>query len=256
MNNKKICALGIAPYEGLKTLMSNIALERNDIDIDIIVGDLSDGVILAKKFHKEKSYDVIISRGGTAKMIGQEINIPVIEIATSIYDVLTAIKLAENSCNEYSIIGFSSITDTAKLLCDLLRYKIDIITINNIQEAQSKLQDIKSKGHKLVLCDMVTNTLAKPFGLDSILITSGRESVNTAFEQAIKLCGSYANLKNETSLLYNILLEQTSDTVVYNSNKELIFSTNDYYSDSFHNILKKEITVILNYNSRKIIKKY
>ena len=91
MNQEKIRILGIAPYEGLKSVMQKMAADRNDIDLTVYVGDLQKGAELAQKnFHG--NFDVIISRGGTAEMIGSLTDLPVIEITLSVYDVLRAIK--------------------------------------------------------------------------------------------------------------------------------------------------------------------
>ena len=62
-----IRVLGIAPYEGMKALMSNLALDYPQIDLTLFVGDRELGLEIARaNFHG--NYDVIISRGDTAVM--------------------------------------------------------------------------------------------------------------------------------------------------------------------------------------------
>ncbi|MDF2611947.1 MAG: Response regulator containing CheY-like receiver, AAA-type ATPase, and DNA-binding domain, partial [Lachnospiraceae bacterium] len=140
--SNKIHVLGIAPYEGMRNIMEKIAADRDDLVLDVYVGDLNKGVEIAQKnFHS--NYDVIISRGGTAEMIGQITTIPVIEISLSVYDILRAMKLAENYSDRYAIVGFPGITGSAHLLCDLLQYKTDIFTIHSEEEVQSKLIELK-----------------------------------------------------------------------------------------------------------------
>ena len=61
----KIRILGIAPYEGMKSIMLKLAKDRDDIDLSVFVGDLHKGAEIARKnFHED--FDIIISRGGTA----------------------------------------------------------------------------------------------------------------------------------------------------------------------------------------------
>ena len=89
--------------------MQKMAADRNDIDLTVYVGDLQKGAELAQRnFHG--NFDVIISRGGTAELIGSLTDLPVIEITLSVYDVLRAIKMAENFSSRYAIVGFPSIT--------------------------------------------------------------------------------------------------------------------------------------------------
>ena len=93
--DKKTKILGIAPYEGMKALMMRLAGQRDDIDLTVYVGDLEAGAEIASR-HTFQDYDVILSRGGTAEMISSISPIPVVEIQLSVYDILRAMKLAEN----------------------------------------------------------------------------------------------------------------------------------------------------------------
>ena len=64
--NHRIRVLGIAPYEGMKTLMSSVVADYPQIDLTLFVGDMEQGLEIARSnFHGD--YDVVISRGGTAK---------------------------------------------------------------------------------------------------------------------------------------------------------------------------------------------
>ena len=54
MNQGKIRILGIAPYEGMKSIMLKLAKDRDDIDLSVFVGDLHKGAEIARKnFHED-----------------------------------------------------------------------------------------------------------------------------------------------------------------------------------------------------------
>ena len=60
---EKIRILGIAPYEGMQWQLKKAAQEYPQIQLDILVGDLEEGVEAAQSnFHA--NYDILISRGG------------------------------------------------------------------------------------------------------------------------------------------------------------------------------------------------
>ena len=162
--DKKTKILGIAPYEGMKALMMRLAGQRDDIDLTVYVGDLEAGAEIASR-HTFQDYDVILSRGGTAEMISSISPIPVVEIQLSVYDILRAIKLAENNNDRYAIVGFPGITKNARFLCDLLQYTIDIYTIHNPEEVQDTLTRLTTAGYRMVLCDVVTNSHAQRLGM-------------------------------------------------------------------------------------------
>ena len=129
--------LGIAPYEGMHTAMDRAAAAYPNVQLDVFTGDLDVGVAIVQSM-SPNSYDCIISRGGTAELIRQVTDLPVVEIQLSVYDVLSTMKLAENYSNRYAIVGFPGITSSAQLLCDLLQYKVEIYTIHSADEVQER----------------------------------------------------------------------------------------------------------------------
>ncbi|MDO4326185.1 MAG: PrpR N-terminal domain-containing protein [bacterium] len=251
---KKIKILGIAPYEGMKSIMTQLAQEREDLELDVFIGDLEKGAEIVRR-NSYSNYDAIISRGGTAELIGRTTHLPVIEVNLSVYDILRAIKLAETYADLYAIVGFPGITGSAHLLCDLLQYHIDIFTVHDTNEVYETLQTLKNQGYRMVLCDMIANTVAKRLGLNAILITSGSESVSAAFDQAVKLCRSYSSLKEENQFLQNIIRSQTNNTLVLCEDGEVFFSSLDEPQLSpVLDLLKKELPSSLNKTTHKFFK--
>ena len=126
--HRKVRVLGIAPYDNMKALMLNLAQERDDIELTVFVGDLQQGVELAKRnFYND--YDAIVSRGGTAQLLQEELDLPVVEIAVTPFDIMRAMKLAKSVSDQYVIVGFPGVTASAEQLCQLMQYQIDIHTI-------------------------------------------------------------------------------------------------------------------------------
>ena len=60
-----IRVLAIAPYEGLAHLLKLIGSQYDMLHLDIFVGDLEQGLTIARS-HLPGRYDAVISRGGTA----------------------------------------------------------------------------------------------------------------------------------------------------------------------------------------------
>ena len=179
-----IHVLGIAPYEGIAAVMSRVAEEFPQMELTLHVGDLQQGVEIAKRnFHG--NYDVVISRGGTAKMLRQQLSLPVIEIEVSMYDLLCTLKLADQpdpTVGRTAMVSYDNITRNAQMLCQLMNYNIDILTIDSPEEVEPTLQRLQAASYETILCDVVANTTAKRLGLNSFLITSGIESVRQAFQ--------------------------------------------------------------------------
>ncbi|CAM4176449.1 hypothetical protein AT575_09375 [Streptococcus penaeicida] len=220
---KLIKILGIAPYEELKLSMASVAREIENVELDLYTADLEEGQKLAKEL-STNGYDAIISRGGTANLIEQVVSIPVIDVSISIYDILSAIKLAHNYTDNIAIVGFTSITKNAHLICDILQYNIKIITLNSPHEADQVLDLLKKDNYQLVLCDAITNQKALQKSINTILITSGNESISVAFNHAFAYIKHIQAHKEKSQLLQTIIQNQNQLTLVLSSQYQVISS--------------------------------
>ncbi len=251
---RPIHILGIAPYDGLKILMQKIAATRDDLTLDVYVGDLKKGAEIARHLY-HGNYDVIVSRGGTAEMIGQETSIPIVEISLSLFDILSSIKLAENYEHSFCLVGFSNITKDAHQLCELLQYKMDIFSIHSQAQVNDTMEVLKDKGYKMVLCDVITYNAAKNLGMNAILMTSNTASIQDAFDQAIKLCRSYTILREENNFWKDVLRDAKSETVVLAANGSVMFSSIDQIQSSeIYPLLISELPQVMKKNTKKIFR--
>ncbi len=221
---QKAKILAVAPYEGMADIITQIAQKRNDISLTVQTGDLNTGKEIAMQL-AHKNYDVIISRGGTAELIRSAVEVPVIDISISVYDVLRSIKLAENYAGRFVIAGFSGITSCAHLLCDLLQYDIDIITFSTKEDAIPLLTKARESGCSLVLCDMIGTKAAQELGLNSILISSGTESIGHAIDEAVKLVHSTLHVHKQKDLFQSLLTEDDREFLIYAPSGSLWFSS-------------------------------
>lgn len=221
---KKTKILVVAPYRGMAESITSIARKRKNIELTVHIGDLNTGRRIAQEL-AHNNYDVIISRGGTADMIRSSVEIPVVEAAISVYDILRAIKMAENYSGKFVIAGFPSITGCAHLLCDLLQYDIEILTFYKEEDALPALQDAMDRGCTLTLCDMIGYTVAQKLGMNSILLSSGAESIDAALDEAVKLVNSSKYVHKQKDLFQSILTEGDNDFLIYDGSGELWFSS-------------------------------
>lgn len=238
----KFRILGIAPYEGMKSLMASLAEEYPQIDLTLFVGDLEQGLEIAKaNFHG--NYDAVISRGGTAKMLKKNLPLPVVEIQVSMYDLLCLLKLAGISAESGNVamVSYDNITANAQLLCDLMNYNLDIRTVNASEEVEPILTQLREARCKAIFCDAVSNTVAKRLGLNSFLITSGIDSIRQAFDQALTLCRSQARLRDENLFFRELLHGQIGQTIILDDDGNLFLSTLDNPTSDLLDLLRREL---------------
>ena len=224
IEERKVKILGIAPYAGMKIIMEQLASQRNDIEMDVYVGDLDQGVQIALN-NVQSDYDILVSRGGTARMLEEASSLPVVEVDISIYDILKAIKMSSGYTDRFAIVGFPNITANAHILCELMQYAIDIIPIHSKEEAADTLLQLKQKDYPMILCDMIAYTTAQKMGINALLITSGTESVSAALDQAVTLYQTCRTMMAEGRFYQDILRNANQQILVLKENGEVIFST-------------------------------
>ena len=191
--------LGIVPYEGLKDLLIDIGSTRADLEITAYHADLELGAQLVRQLDASE-YDVILSRGGTARLIREISPIPVIEIALSHQDILNVIKLAEQHGGKCAIVGFPNICKMAKDLCAVLERSITIVEIERSTEVPAVIAKLIKEGYTITIGDVVSCVQAQKQGLASLLITSARESVLAAVDAAVLFARHVAQVKLQNQL--------------------------------------------------------
>lgn len=217
----KVKALAIAPYEGLAIQLEATARLRDDIDVKCLTGDLDEGLLLARS-ELDGSYDVVISRGGTADLL-RENGFTVVEIPITLYDLLRAIRQASGARKRYAIVGFEPVTRNASFLQDVLQSdtSVEIHTLHRAEDADRIMHHLQEDGFELVICDQISAMTASRYRLNYILVDSGKESIDTALDEAA-LVGRQKAATKDLVLLYNELLSSCPDITVLFRGQEII----------------------------------
>lgn len=232
--------LCIAPYEGMKSLMSSLAEEYPEMDLTLFVGDREMGLEIARaNFHG--NYDVVISRGDTAAMLRRDLSLPVMEIEVTMYDLLCTLRLADGMGNQTAFFAAPSMAESARRLCEVMGESIEIFTYDSQEDVEPILLELQRNHFQTVLCDTLSNTTAKRLGLNSFLITSSLESIRKAFDQALLLCRSQQRLRNENFFFRELIQGQISQTVVFDGHGTLILSTLSDPAPELLDLLRQEL---------------
>ena len=135
--------LAIAPNEGLALSIREVSQHRSHIHTVVKIGDLTEALEIVQSI-PEENYDLILSRGGTAKLLAQSCQKPVIEIHSSIYDLLRAIRLVGSYGDRFAVVGFQNTTRNIETILELVRRPVKVITITSETEAAACLERLKN----------------------------------------------------------------------------------------------------------------
>jgi transcriptional regulator with PAS, ATPase and Fis domain len=175
----------IAPFEGMAEMAKEICKEFEK-PIAIEVGDLQEGLKRAQIL-MERGTEVMISRGGTAQLLKQELRIPVVEIKVTAYDILRALQKVPTRGHKIGIVGFGNIIYGSNNLGDLLDLNLTVFTIQREEDVPIVLEEAKRQDIEFIIGDKVVVSHASKLGQKSILIESGKESILQSFHEAYKI---------------------------------------------------------------------
>ncbi len=235
--------LAISPYEAMATALTHAAESFPDIRLDAYVGDLQKGVDILHSVDLSL-YDAIISRGGTANLIRQETEMPVVEIRVQVYDILRTIKLAENYHEKAAIVGFPGVTENAHTLCNLLQIDMQIETVHSSTEIPAVLERLRKQEIRTVICDVVTHRTARAAGFQALLITSGEGSLHQAIENAERQGRIFRRIRNETILLRTVLQQDLQQCAALNANGDVVYSFGRNLSEETLGAMRRRISSV------------
>jgi transcriptional regulator with PAS, ATPase and Fis domain len=167
--------LVIAPYPGLKDMFLELN-ETLNMNIHIEVGNLSKGLAIAKSM-EDKDFDVIISRGATARLLRNHCSIPVVEVKISGYDILRTLTLLKGYPGKIGLISYLNVIQGADLIASLMDMNLSFFLIDDGQRIEDKIQEAIAQDIQVFIGDVISTSVASDLGLKSILITSGKEAV-------------------------------------------------------------------------------
>lgn len=172
----------IAPYQKLKET-ADVLGPSYDMPIKTVIGDLSEGLFLAKQAMEEDA--ILVSRGGTAKLIRDILGANVIEIGVSQYDLLKILKPFIGSKSKIVISGFKALTAQAEKLCTLLGIDAVYLPIDSEDEMPKRILEAENLDIACFIGDMVAIKSAGNLGVPLALLESGVDSVREALDKAI-----------------------------------------------------------------------
>lgn len=223
----KIRALMIAPYAGLVELTKKLRDELTDFDIEVIQGDLSEGVSLLKQADLQQ-FDVIISRGGTASLLREHTHLPVVDILISGFDLLRLLKLVEGDSDKIHMIAFPNMIEGLKSISSLIQMDIAYSVIHHEEEVDALLQQASRQGAKIIIGDHITIQKTGAYDLQGILITSGRESVLEAFYRAKQMVHTTRKHREYQQGLEVLLNQNDQGYALFNKAGRVLYSNTQF----------------------------
>lgn len=206
----------IAPHEKIENVAKRVAKHYDDVDVSL--GLLEDAVEIAREAERN-GVEVIISRGGTAKIIKEAIPaMTVLEIPVSTYDLLYAINTAKNYGNRIYVVGFKNIIEGVELLGPILDVDIKTYLINNEEECEIYIKQLLESGEKIdaLLGGTVAEKLSFKYNIPTVELETSADTIKSTIEEAKRIIIAKRIEKEKTEKLKAILHYITEGVITIN----------------------------------------
>ena len=223
----KVRILAVAPYDGMRDVLSSVAAGRDDVEVTTVVANMERGADYVAHCDQSR-YDVIVSRGGTARLIEEVADLPVIEIELTPYDIHSALSQVSGVNRNFAVAGFPSIVEAAATLSDILNTGIQAVSIRDDAEARAVFPLLRQQGIELLLCDVGGMEAAPEFGLETVLITSGVKGIEDALNKAATYFSSVDRARLAAAVYDAELAALGENLVVLNAAGQIVFSAPEH----------------------------
>lgn len=173
----------IAPFERIQIKAQSI-IDTTNYPAKTYLGDLDKGVKAAEQALRNGA-KIIISRGGTARMIRQQLDVEVIEVEASVYNTLAFLHDDTEPSTKVAIVGFKQLINMVQPVCDILGRIYQSFEIKDRSSFQQEIEIVKQWQPDIVIGDAISYHWARDHGLNAYLIESSMETLVDAFERAM-----------------------------------------------------------------------
>ena len=222
---KNLDLLFIAPYPELAALAEQVARDFRDINLVVHTGDLDEGVRQALADYHTR-FDAVISRGGTADTLEEELSIPIIKMGLTVREVLNSLVRANPGQQDMAVVGFSSLFQELRALQPLLPYSVDFFCADFDDEIPDLLDSVSRAQYPAILCDTVSFRQAEQRSMRNChLLLSDETSVREAIEQAMSVCHVIERERRANLLLWHVIRDLNADFAAFDDNGQLVYTS-------------------------------
>lgn len=220
----------IAPYAELAELASGVRSEL-ELDFPVAVG-LLEGALPVAGTLIHQGAEVLVSRGGTAALLRNKLDLPIVEIKVTGYDVLRALHPYIGKNLNIAIVGYQNVVYGCRNIGEMLGLSIHELIIpsedldKDWEAAQKQVcKLVTDNGIQVVIGDSLVKSRLKVDHIAVKMIESGKEAIIQAVEEARHIVQVRENERRAYERLRTII-HSVHDGVVATDEKGMITAAN------------------------------
>lgn len=205
----------VAPFDSLRQTARQVLAERDGEiagRVLLLEGDMYQGLAHAKRVVAQ-GVDAVVSRGGTALLLAQEINVPVVSVQVSALDIIRALKKLGRYHGVVGVVGFWNVIYECADLRDLLDVNLRPVTLKCMEETPQRLAELRNSGVSAIIGDHNSVLVAERLGMKGVLIESGRDAIYRALKEAEHIA-MVRRQEQERAQLLDTVINSATDGII------------------------------------------
>lgn len=263
----------LAPIKDIYDKTNEIIKENKYSTVQAVMGNMGEGLKVAKKLEADGA-KIIVTRGGTYKLVHDALKIPVVEIKVSAYDIIESFDKLHNTGEKIGLVGYSNVVYGFDILKKFIPNEVVKIELKKEEDIYEVIEKNKNLGINTFIGDSNIKRIVEELNCKGIVINSQKESIHTAIQEArrINKATKDENFKAKqitamADFVHDglIAVDNDENITVFNKTAEKLFgishkdainkNINEIIPDSkFNNVLKtseSQVGEILNYKDAK-----
>lgn len=221
----------VAPYLELAELAEKVKHEA-DIRFDIITGNLDESWEQIDSSVKNGA-KIILSRGGTAELLREMLDVPIVDIPVTSFDILTAIsQINRKGLKKIAFITMKNIIAETHRLNEFFDVALCFEPVVERQRISDKVQELLDRGYEAIVGDVNAWRYVQSIGVHGQLLQSGYESIQLGLREAQRVLEAQKKEKARAKQMEAILnmisegvlaVDSEGYVTLYNTSAEKIF---------------------------------
>ena len=221
----------ISPLPDIQQKALELIREQGLANVVAVPGSMSAGLEEARKF-VNGGVSVVVTRGGTYRMIAEQLDVAVVEIRITAYDIIAQLKGMDTGGETVGLVGARNVIDEVDLLGDLLPIRFRKIVLESEKDIYEAISKCKAEGIRTFFGDAMAADVAKGLGCRAITITSRKDSINSALQEALRIVQSSEAERKKAQQLITVTdsvreglvaINDRGEVTIINSRAEQIF---------------------------------
>lgn len=243
--SEKIKFALIATYPEMSKVFIHMAKKEGVIPYNRFAA-FDEAVAVAQKI--ETHVDAILSRGGTGQDVKDSVDIPVILIPITPFDVVQSMLTVRKDVKEVAFFNYKrniyGIRDIEKMFGKTI---IEYTFING-QDIKNGVKDVKKRGIRTLIGGDFAVQLAQREGIEGIEISAGEETVYRAILEALHVVQVRKIERCRTARL-NVVLDSIAEGIIVSDNQNKV----TLYNPAAERIFKLPRDEVIGANVEEII---